>query len=157
MKSLNILFVCTGNTCRSPMAEAYANFAYSGEGNVKVIARSAGLYVTEDSINPNSADALFEYGIPSRAPHAYYSHVPHQITEADLKKADAVVCMNGSMARRLSLFFPEYADKITAFKRSVGDPYGQSFDVYAECLRDIINETDEIIGRLTSDADGNNV
>jgi len=148
MKELKILFVCTGNTCRSPMAEAYANFRYGSGTDVKVIARSAGIYVTEDSINPNSADALAGYGIPSRRPHAYLLHVPHQICEADIANADLIICMNGNMAYRLSSFFPQYREKITAFGSSVGDPYGQSVDVYEECLRDIIRETDKIITEL---------
>ena len=131
------------------MAEAYVNFKYKSAIGVSVSAKSAGLFVTEDCINPNSASALLEYGIPSRPPHAYLSHVPRQITEYDIENSDLVVCMNGNMAQRLSLFFPEYKGRITAFKNSVGDPYGGDIYLYRECLCDIIRETDKLLKELT--------
>ena len=148
MKDFKILFVCSGNTCRSPMAEAYANFKYRCGDKISVTAKSAGLFVSEDSINPCSAEALSDYGIPSVRPHAYLLHTPKQISEQDLAWSDLTVCMNGAMAQRLSLFFPNQKSKITAFKNSVGDPYGGDSALYRECLAEIIRETDKLITEL---------
>lgn len=153
MKEIKILFVCTGNTCRSPMAEAYANYQYANDIKLRVRARSAGMYVTEDSINPNAAEALEHMGIKSVIPHDYQNHVPHQICERDIAESDLVVCMSMPASDMLANAFPQYADRITAFEHSISDPYGQSEAAYESCLFEITCEIDYMIDIIKEDID----
>lgn len=149
MKEMNLLFVCSGNTCRSPMAQAYVNFKYADHPTLRISARSAGLYASGDPINPNSAYALGEYQIPSLPPHDYLRHLSHTVNAADLIWADAVICMNDGIAMTLSLAAPEYKNRISSLPGGVGDPFGGSEEEYLSCLSEIIEKTDRIIEKLT--------
>ena len=151
MKKLNILFVCSGNTCRSPMAEAYVNFKYSKNKAINITAKSAGLYALGDPINPNSANALSEYGIPSSSEHNYKRHISHTVNTEDMEWADKVICMTGEIALRLIIAAPVYKRKITAYKGSVGDPYGGSEEEYIACLDEIVYQTDRILPDIIRD------
>ncbi|MGN1409680.1 MAG: hypothetical protein ACI4XJ_05840, partial [Eubacteriales bacterium] len=58
--SLSVLFVCTGNTCRSPMCEAVFNSMY---GSDKIKAKSAGIFADGSPVSKNAVKALAEDGI----------------------------------------------------------------------------------------------
>lgn len=61
---MDIIFVCTGNTCRSPMAEALFKSIAEREGlNVNV--RSAGVFASPNGkATPHAVEALFENTLP---------------------------------------------------------------------------------------------
>ena len=80
-----VLFVCTGNTCRSPMAEAIFNHIAKQQG-AKVRAISAGLFVENKKVEQNSRDALKLMGITIR-------HKPTKITLDMFNSADLVLTM----------------------------------------------------------------
>lgn len=67
-----ILFVCTGNTCRSPLAESYARNKFPD----KQIS-SRGLYVTDNATSKSSLAIIKEYGLPEPS-------LPAQLTEEDI-------------------------------------------------------------------------
>ena len=123
----NILFVCTGNTCRSPMAEAIFNhFAPEGYS-----AFSAGIYASDGkAISDNSIAALAEIGISA-------SHTSVKINEQLMSKYDYIVGITSEHAKILTGLYPEFAKKIYSFPREVSDPYGMDLDAYRKC-RDLI-------------------
>ena len=64
LKITRICFICTGNTCRSPMAEAVANALAKEKGHTDLRAFSAGLYANaNDPIAPNAVAALEAAGL----------------------------------------------------------------------------------------------
>ena len=95
-----IIFVCTGNTCRSPMAEGLFR-AHNGEEKTGLTAASAGLY-TENGL-PASANAVAAAGERGADISAHRSR---QLTAEMAENAKYLVCMTGSHYDRLCELFP---------------------------------------------------
>ncbi len=134
-----VLFVCTGNTCRSPMAAAVWNAMAAehgyGEG---AHADSAGLYAAEGApMTPEAIAALRRDGIEPDARNSYLSHRARTVRAQDMALADAVVPLTRAHAMELMLRFPEAATKITVLPTDIADPYGGDGAVYEQCLADL--------------------
>lgn len=121
-----VLFVCTGNTCRSPMAAAL----YKKMGND---ASSAGISVyTSSPPSFNAVLAMDEKGIDIRG------HVSRQISEKDLEMADKVYVMTGQHLRHLLNAYPLYSHKISTLSDTdISDPFGGNLEEYRECAKEI--------------------
>lgn len=155
-----VCFVCTGNTCRSPMAEAVFNSisripeictACDVERllNAKGIkAVSAGLAVFGEPISEKACIALEDAGIPSTGYNDYRSHVSREIDFETMKKAELVVGISSSHAMRLMAMFPEHASKITCMPKDIPDPWGGSLEDYKKCLAEISEGVKEIYEKL---------
>ena len=131
-----ILFVCTGNTCRSPMAAALYNARYAGDISH---AFSAGLAADGSGIAPNAAAALENAGIRSTPDNPYKTHISHSVTRADLDHAAHIVAMTGAHAMELLFRYPAYATKLTVMAEEIPDPYGGDLREYEACLTAIDN------------------
>jgi len=130
-----VLFVCTGNTCRSPMCAALFNDRYAGLTRRAV---SAGLMADGSPISENAVRALENAGVPSRKPdNDYKSHVSRTVTAEMMEHADIVVGVTSSHAMQLMLRFPAYASKIAVMPAEISDPYGGNLARYEACLADI--------------------
>lgn len=146
-KELNFLFVCMGNTCRSPMAAAYCNHAYC-KGKILIHAKSAGLFTSGDGINPNAAAALCALGIKESDGNRYLAHRSRTVSPDIISEADTVICMDERIAAFLRIEFPESSDKIISFPFPIPDPYGSDTSVYTECLGYMIKQIDGLIEKL---------
>lgn len=76
---MKILFLCTGNSCRSQMAEAFARHY----GNGRVTADSAG--IESHGLNPKAVDAMDEIGIDIS------SHSSKVVTDDMIRSADLII------------------------------------------------------------------
>lgn len=130
---MNVIFVCTGNTCRSPMAEYYLKS--KNLDGVNVISRG---FSGGDTANKNSVDVMAELGIDVSG------HVSNQITSDDIKNADAVICMTESHKQMLTLSgAPE--NKLYVLGGGIADPFGFGLDTYRSCRDDILKAIDKLI------------
>lgn len=130
-----IIFVCTGNTCRSPMAEGIFN-ALAEERKWQARARSAGLFVAEPVVSANSAAVMREQGIDISG------HIPMQITDEIIREADLLLTMTDSHKRQLLRggVSPDKVGTLAEFAGEAGDvpdPYGGSIEVYRSTAREI--------------------
>ena len=136
-----VCFVCSGNTCRSPMAEAVLN--YLGKGKYKAV--SAGICACDgDNITENAALALERAGIPSEGSHDYKNHRARSVRYSDIVHADLVIGMTSRHTLQLISAFPEYAEKIITMPCEIPDPFMHGEAVYDRCLRMITDGIREL-------------
>ncbi len=136
-RPLLVCFVCTGNTCRSPMAEAAAN-ALAKDCGADIRAYSAGLYAcVGEPIAEHALLALEHAGIAERVP-ACRMHTAHSLQTEEAERYDLLVGMSAEHAMELLMRFPSLAGKITCFSPSIADPFGGSLAVYEDCLAQIL-------------------
>ncbi len=131
-----ICFVCTGNTCRSPMAAAVFNHLAEIK-NLPVRAISAGLYIGDTSIAEHAICALEAAGIKSTPANNYRAHIACEINEAIVMRCSRIVGITSSHAFELFMRFPQSAGKISALREDIADPYGFDQAVYDRCLASI--------------------
>ncbi|MDF2647215.1 MAG: protein-tyrosine-phosphatase-like protein [Paenibacillus sp.] len=111
---LRILFVCTGNTCRSPLAEGLLRIRVHQEGLAAEV-RSAGVSaVTGDPISRNSASLLQEAGFKE-------SISSLAIQESEVNWADLILTMTMSHKRTVIQRFPSAIEKTFTLKEYVED------------------------------------
>lgn len=136
----NLLFVCTGNTCRSPMAEmiARAELAELKDG-IPTRVSSAGIAASSgEPATPEGLEALREMGIDTPA------HRSRELTRQLIAEADGVYAMTQSHAQSILSIDPTAGPKVRTLDPAGGDipdPIGSGPEVYrktAERLRGLI-------------------
>ena len=137
-----IAFVCTGNTCRSPMAEAIFN-KIAEEKDLPVRAVSFGLAAVKGMpASKQSVAVCQEIGIDLSG---FQSHFIFDFDIADFEK---IYCMSDEHRQILTQSIGLPAEKVEVL--DVADPYGRSIEIYRMC-RDLIQTAVEEIVRQYED------
>lgn len=140
---MRILFVCTGNTCRSPMAEGILK-KICAENGVEAEVSSAGIAAATGSPPSKNAEKVMkDRGIDISG------HVARQITEDDLRLADRIYTMTAGHKAIIDQAAPQYADKVSVLGGGIPDPYGGDEDVYSACADSIEHSIREDLRWIT--------
>lgn len=137
---MKVIFVCTGNTCRSPMAEGIFNHL-AEEKKLGIRAESCGTGAfAGDCVSEKSVAALREYGIDI-SQHRARGFSPYMADEETL-----FVCMSHSHKQALMPYVPD--GRLMCFS-DIPDPYGMSQAAYDRCALMIREETERLIRQLS--------
>ena len=146
---MNIIFVCTGNTCRSPMAEGFFKTLSADSVIFDVCSRGVAAI---DGIGASEYSVIAASELGSDIAN----HLSHQITHDDVSWADFIFTMTSSHASVLKAAFPESSQKIFTIAEFAGsvdvsDPYGGDLDTYRGCAAQLKSAVQKIYNKLSDD------
>lgn len=141
-----ILFVCSGNTCRSPFAHYYFN-KLANERNIDSSASSAGLFTYGgECVCENALSASMDFGTEK----AMKSHRSTPLTAKMLLESDYIIAMGSShltfLENMIKAGVPvKGGQKRILLGKGISDPYGGSVSDYKKCYKQIADQIETFI------------
>ena len=135
---MKITFVCTGNTCRSPMAEALCRKLLSDKETESVTVASAGLFPQSGDVTSRLAvQALHEEGIDIQPKKAVL------LTQKLADESDLIAVMTERHAELIRQSFLHTEGKLRVL--NIDDPYGGNLDDYRQCCWQLEREIKRLL------------
>lgn len=134
MNSIGVLFVCTGNTCRSPIAEIYFHSLVPKSDKKRISIKSAGFYASEGGQASEMARRLAEsLGL------SLTDFRSSLLTRAHVEKAAIIVVMTNAHLNQFKNLYPDALEKTFLLmeflrkKEDIPDPYGGDEKDFRTC------------------------
>ncbi len=156
MIKLKIMFVCTGNICRSAMAHWLFQKKVKDAKIPNIEIYSCGIYAENgDMPTYNAIEAIKEYDVDLKV------HKATNIRKSQIKEMDLILCATQSHKIAVLDIYPELENKIYTIKEYVNynrqqhnsidikDPWGYDLETYRFCLSEINECLDLLIEKIT--------
>ncbi len=146
---MNILYVCLGNICRSPMAEFMLRDAVAGRQSLSgqpIVVHGAGVAAEVGSPATREVrEVLAEVGI------AGDGHIARQLTDEMLEQADLVLVATEDVRRRVLRYASADASKVQLMlgDQDLSDPWGMPLDDYRETFAQLKPRVDALAAAIT--------
>ena len=155
---MRILFVCTGNTCRSPMAGAYFKSLCEKSARADITVESAGTFAGEgEPASAQSVAVMKDYGIDLSG------HRSSTLTKGKIDSADLIVAMTSSHRHHIGSISPSALKKtrtlleFTQNNGNISDPFGGTEKIYSDCFGEMKDALDNLFLEIIKKKDYRNV
>lgn len=149
---VNLIIVCTGNTCRSPMAEAMLRQKVVQSGfKDKIKVSSAG--IAAGGAFPASHNA---YSVMKARGLDLVDHRSRQLTAGDIKEADLILTMTSSHKKAILSYMPKAKNKVFTLAEYAGladevvDPFGGDVRIYSICADQIAGLVENVWEKIVA-------
>ena len=150
---IKIMFVCTGNICRSPMAHYYMQKKVKDLGiENNFLISSCGTYaITGEKVTQNAIIAMADYDV------SLENHRATDINDIDIENYDYIITLTTNHKEHIKYYYPKLANKIYTLKefanpnivyKDIDDPWGLNLTVYKSCAQEIVESVDILINKL---------
>lgn len=141
---MKVMFICTGNICRSAMAHWLLKKKLTDLNRSDIQVYSCGIYAQDGDIPTYEArEAINEYGVNLS------NHFAINIKNSNIKDMDLILCATKSHKIAVIDIYPELEEKVFTMKEYVNydrehhdnidikDPWGYDLETYRSCLAEI--------------------
>ena len=149
---IRVVFICTGNICRSPTAEALLREKWKQSGYDGLIVSSMGIHgLDKQEASENAKNVCKENDIDLS------EHRSRRLDIPELESADIIFSMEKVQKEFLKLFFPKFDDKSFLLgawpaketrKSDIKDPMGSTLKTYKQVYKIINEHIDRIIPEI---------
>jgi protein-tyrosine-phosphatase len=151
---MKIMFICTGNICRSAMAEAMMKKMLEEKKKENIEVYSCGTDAENgDRSTYNAIYVMKRYDIDLT------KHMATNILNSDIKNMDLILCATMSHKRTVLNYYPELEGKVYTMKEyaeldnhgkdmDISDPWGYDENIYERCAVEIENCLENIINKI---------
>ena len=151
-----ILTICTGNVCRSPMAEKLLQHALAGQGTplnqIEIVSAGVAAGYGEPA-SVNSVTAL------KRVKIDLDGHKSQPVTQDLIDRAFLILGMTQSHIDTLNYYHTDLPERVHLFREFMGkddspeipDPYGQNYTAYAACFDSMAEAIPSLVAYLKNE------
>jgi len=151
MQKIKIMFVCTGNICRSAMADKMLAKRVEEE-NLNIEVYSSGTFAENgDYPTVEAIEAMEEYGVDLK------QHRATNIRRSNIEEMDLILCATTTHKNMVLQLYPNLVGQVYTMKEYVGDtqngidisdPWGYDLAVYRKCAAEIEKIIKKIVDKM---------